>query len=191
MGAGLALECKLRYPEMYIDYVQRCQAGRVKVGYPYIYKGYRSPWIINFPTKQHWKNPSRVEWIESGLSFFLQQYKHEKIKSIAFPKLGCDRGGLSWNNIKIIMESKLNNLEIDTFICLDQEISLTGIESEMLAILNDPSYLEINLSLGYSIINLIQNFLPLERFRDLQKIPGISTKKYCQIFTSIYQIVEW
>ena len=64
MGAGLALEFKLRFPEMEINYIERCKEKGVYIGRSYLYKEYGSPWILNFPTKFNWKYPSKIEWIE-------------------------------------------------------------------------------------------------------------------------------
>jgi O-acetyl-ADP-ribose deacetylase (regulator of RNase III) len=94
MGKGIAKDFKLKYPEMYQQYRQFCQKGSLKIGTLWIYR--TSPkWILTFPTKEHWKNPSRLEFIEIGLQKFVQTYEKQKIQSIAFPKLGCGNGQLN------------------------------------------------------------------------------------------------
>ncbi len=67
MGKGIALEFKNRFPEMFEDYVRRCQRKEVKPGVPYLFKRLSPPNIINFPTKDHWKSVSRIDDIERGL----------------------------------------------------------------------------------------------------------------------------
>lgn len=69
-----------------------------------------------FSTKKHWRNPSRMEYIESGLQKFVDNYERLGIESIAFPKLGCGNGGLEWSAVKPIMEKYLRPLTISIYI---------------------------------------------------------------------------
>src|SRR5213082_1078396 len=69
MGKGVALEFRNRFPAMYCDYVERCARGAVRLGRPYLYRDLTLPWIINFPTKQHWRTVSRVQDIVVGLEY--------------------------------------------------------------------------------------------------------------------------
>jgi len=96
MGKGIALEFKNRFPDMYEDYVQRCQRGEVKPGIPYLYKTLFPPQIINFPTKDHWKSISKVSDIERGLQHLAEHYQEWGITSLAIPPLGCGNGQLEW-----------------------------------------------------------------------------------------------
>jgi O-acetyl-ADP-ribose deacetylase (regulator of RNase III) len=112
MGKGLALQFKQRFPQMYHDYRQRCQRGEVRVGRPYLYTG-SHPWILNFPTKDHWRYPSRLEWIRDGLKWFVAHYREWGVESIAFPQLGTDLGGLSWNEVQPLMHAALDPLDIE------------------------------------------------------------------------------
>lgn len=96
MGKGIALEFKNRFPDMYEDYVQRCQRGEVKPGMPYLYRTLFPPQIINFPTKDHWKSISTVCDIERGLKHLTEHYKEWGVTSIAIPPLGCGNGQLEW-----------------------------------------------------------------------------------------------
>ena len=111
MGAGIALECRLRYPEMYEKYIQLCEAGKIDVGLLWIYKT-TDRWILNFPTKKHWKYPSKTEYLHAGLDKFAKTYAEKNIESIAFPLLGADKGGLSQDVSLSIMRSYLDKLEI-------------------------------------------------------------------------------
>ncbi|TVU53410.1 MAG: Appr-1-p processing protein [Arthrospira sp. PLM2.Bin9] len=188
MGAGLALEFKLRYPDMYEDYINRCQQKQVQVDRPYLYRGYGSPWIMNFATKNNWKYPSKIEWIEQGLAYFVNNYERAKIKSIAFPKLGCDRGGLNWNDVQKVMEKYLTDVDIDVYICLDRESHASGIEGLMVEMLNNQNnqFWISQLKIRSNIADKINSSLPIPRFRQLQKIPGVGKKTYEDIFKLLY-----
>jgi len=114
MGAGIAKEFKLRYPDMFADYKQRCEDGRVLIGEPYCWKpaDESARWVLLFPTKQHWRNPSQIEWLESGLLHLAENYKKWGIRSLAMPALGCSLGGLDWQQVKPLMEKYLGEMEV-------------------------------------------------------------------------------
>lgn len=76
----------------------------------YIYSHSDDLWILNFPTKKHWRNKSEIEWIEAGLKYFSNNYSKVEIKSVAFPKLGTNNGGLDWNNFKGIGKKSYEKL---------------------------------------------------------------------------------
>jgi O-acetyl-ADP-ribose deacetylase (regulator of RNase III)/uncharacterized protein YwgA len=96
MGKGVALQFRKRFPDMYEDYVVRCQRGEVRLGEPYIYQGLLPPWIINFPTKYKWRSISRAEDIEAGLAHLDDHLAEWGVETIALPPLGCGEGGLEW-----------------------------------------------------------------------------------------------
>ena len=112
MGKGVALEFKKRYPSMYAEYTTLCKSGDVKPGIPYYYHDLCGASVINFPTKDHWRSPSKLSYIISGLDWFRNNYKELGIDSIAFPPLGCGNGGLPWTVVGPLMYSKLNDLPI-------------------------------------------------------------------------------
>ncbi len=112
MGKGIAKEFKKRYPLMFNDYVERCNRGLVRPGTPYYYQD-DTVSIINFPTKDHWRSPSKLSYIIQGLEWFVDNYSNLGIKSVAFPPLGCGNGGLSWQIVGPIMYEKLSPLPID------------------------------------------------------------------------------
>ena len=89
MGKGVALEFKKRFPDMFDDYEKRCQRHEVKLGRPYLYKRLVPPWILNFPTKDHWRSVASLEAIVEGLKYLLQHHKEWGITSMAVPPLGC------------------------------------------------------------------------------------------------------
>ncbi len=111
MGAGIALEYRLRYPEMYNRYVKLCNSSRIKIGMLWLYKS-KDRWILCFPTKKHWKYPSRAEYLHAGLQKFISTYESKSIESIAFPLLGADKGGISQEESLRIMRSYLDNISI-------------------------------------------------------------------------------
>lgn len=111
MGAGIALECRLRYPEMYEKYVKLCELKQLDTGLLWLYKAV-DRWILNFPTKKHWRYPSREEYLRSGLEKFLETYIERGITSIAFPLLGADKGGIEKAVSEKIMLEYLGELEI-------------------------------------------------------------------------------
>jgi len=96
MGKGIALEFKKRFPAMFEDYAARCKHNEVHLGEPYLYTEQGTPWILNFPTKQHWRNPSTFEDIEKGLEFLARNCDAWGIESMAVPPLGCGNGWLDW-----------------------------------------------------------------------------------------------
>ncbi|MDL5049151.1 macro domain-containing protein [Oscillatoria amoena NRMC-F 0135] len=113
MGKGIALMFKERFPENYEAYIQACKDGRVNIGEMFVTPVMElgSPrWIINFPTKKHWRHPSRLEWIESGLIALRRVIIEKGIKSLALPPLGCGNGGLDWNAVSALIRTELGNL---------------------------------------------------------------------------------
>ena len=93
MGKGIALGFRKRFPEMFEDYVDRCEAGEIELGQPYVYEIFHTcPWVLNFPTKDHWRSVARLEDISAGLDHLKSHYKTWGITSLAVPPLGCGEG---------------------------------------------------------------------------------------------------
>ena len=113
MGKGIALDFKKKYPSMFDEYQKLCKDGRVKPGQPYLYRDLTGISIINFPTKDNWRSPSKFSYITKGLKWFRQSYRELGITSIAFPPLGCGNGGLSWDDIGPEMYRALKDLPIE------------------------------------------------------------------------------
>src|ERR1700730_6394550 len=111
MGKGVALAFKKRYPDMYLDYVKRCDRGEVRLGEPYVYRA-SDHVIVNFPTKQHWRSVSRLSDIEAGLDYLERHYKEWQIKSLPVPPLGCGNGQLEWRIVGPILLRHLKRLDI-------------------------------------------------------------------------------
>jgi O-acetyl-ADP-ribose deacetylase (regulator of RNase III) len=101
MGKGLALQFKKAFPENFVSYERACKAGEVVTGRMHVVKRLASPrFIINFPTKKHWRHPSKLEYLRDGLRDLVAQVRALGIKSIAVPPLGCGNGGLDWGDVK-------------------------------------------------------------------------------------------
>lgn len=118
MGKGIAQVYKLRYPSMFLEYKEHCNKQIIKPGVLWLYnKQENAPWILNFPTKMHWKFPSKIEWIENGLKKFLDTYQQKRITSIAFPLLGTHNGGLDTQQVRQLMDKYLSkcNIEIEIY----------------------------------------------------------------------------
>lgn len=114
MGKGIALVHKLRYPNMYEEYRKHCKNKLIKTGTLWLYnKQQNAPWILSFPTKFHWKYPSKIEWVEQGLQKFVETYEKKGITSIAFPLLGTHNGGLDTKEVRNLMNKYLEKCHID------------------------------------------------------------------------------
>lgn len=118
MGKGIALQFKKTYPEMFKQYQEFCETGKIDIGVLWIYKTPHK-WVLNFPTKRHWRNPSKADYIEIGLKKFTENFTEFGVHSIAFPALGCGNGELGWEEtVKPLMEKYLNKIPVDVFVHL-------------------------------------------------------------------------
>lgn len=107
MGRGIALMFRDAFPENTRLYQQAAKRKEIRVGHIFAtatgsYTGPR--WIVNFPTKRHWRNPSRLEWVSEGLDDLVSQVQRLGIRSIALPPLGCGNGGLDWEQVRPLIE---------------------------------------------------------------------------------------
>jgi O-acetyl-ADP-ribose deacetylase (regulator of RNase III) len=113
MGKGVALEFKRRWPENFKAYKRICDAGKLSPGKMFVFENgalvgdRHHRYLINFPTKQHWRAHSKIEFIEKGLDDLVKQVEHLDIKSITLPPLGCGNGGLDWSDVRPLIERKL------------------------------------------------------------------------------------
>ena len=113
MGKGIALVFKLRYPDMFDIYQKYCAQHLITIGKLWLYKGESNqPWVLNFPTKTHWKLPSEYDYIEKGLQKFVDTYKEKGITSAAFPLLGANNGGLDATIVLNLMQKYLSRCYI-------------------------------------------------------------------------------
>lgn len=119
MGKGIALMFKQRFADNYRRYVAACKAGEMSVGRMFVtepmeLEGPR--WIVNFPTKQHWRDPSRMEWIVDGLQDLRRFIAANNVRSIAVPALGAGNGGLDWPAVRRQIERALGDLDADVMV---------------------------------------------------------------------------
>ena len=109
MGKGIALQFREKFPEMFRLYQAACAAGEVRVGAMHVFDrgvSASSPrWVVNFPTKRHWREPSRIADIDAGLVDLVAAVYRLGIKSIAIPPLGCGLGGLDWSEVRPRIEA--------------------------------------------------------------------------------------
>lgn len=113
MGRGVALQFKRMYPDNFKAYNKACKAGEVQPGKMFVYatNTLTSPhFIINFPTKRHWRFASKLEGIRDGLYDLVTVLQTRKIKKVVVPPLGCGLGGLNWNEVKSLIQDSLKNL---------------------------------------------------------------------------------
>lgn len=197
MGKGLALEFKLRYPEMFAEYKSMCANNEIKVGNVYLHESNGTK-ILSFPTKNHWRYPSKIEYIEEGLKNFLDNYQSFGIQSVAFPMLGTANGGLKLEVVEELMKKYLVGIkDIEIIYCRDTTVA-QGIEKLMLEILKDrlkdeQSMLSFKKDLGGRIdiskLKIIKYNFP-DRFFKISALRNITQSNYERIFTSVYELAN-
>ena len=181
MGKGIALECKLRYPEMFKAYKKYCDQKKLLPGTLQLWKS-SDPWILNFPTKIHWKDPSKFEYLEKGLDKFINTYNQKGIKSISFPLLGASLGGLPEDKVFQLMKNRLENIidldvevykfdpnvEDDLFVRLKQKVKKFSIEEY-----------KINLKIKNDAAKYLKNAIDnnqISSMLSIQDVPKIGVK---------------
>ena len=122
MGKGIAARFKEQYPDMFLAYRDICAKKLLEPGKLWLWKA-PDRWILNFPTKRHWRHPSKLEWIDAGLRKFVAEYENRGVTEISFPRLGCGNGGLDWDDVRPLMERHLSPLRIAVYIH-DYEVSI-------------------------------------------------------------------
>lgn len=113
MGKGIALQFKQSFPTNYAAYAVACKRGEVEPGKMFVFHTNRvqNPrFIINFATKQHWRDKSRLKDIESGLKALIDVIEEEGIRSVAVPPLGCGNGGLDWGQVREEIERAFSDV---------------------------------------------------------------------------------
>lgn len=181
MGKGIALQFKERFPENYKLYAQACAINEVQIGKMLITPTNRMinpKWIINFPTKRHWRYKSNYNYIEEGLDDLEKQLSVLEIKSIAIPPLGAGHGDLQWRKVRALIISKMSHLNIDILIyepndILDYQVigkkaNLTSSRALILSLIHQYSQLGYEISileiqkLAYFLQCMGQNDLKLK-----------------------------
>ena len=153
MGAGVALAFKQRYPEMFKVYQRACRDGSIRPGALHVWKNLEGDWIINFPTKRDWREPSRYEDILSGLKELRGYLKELGSVSVALPALGCGHGGLDWVRVSSMIKDQLGDLDARIFVYQPTDSHEAGRETRIQPTAAQISALE---SFGFHIENLSQ-----------------------------------
>ena len=190
MGKGIALEFKLRYKKMYENYVSICEKKLLSPGKLLLWQK-SDPWILNFPTKYHWKNPSKIEYIESGLKKFISMYETKEITSIAFPILGVSSGGLVETDVLKLMNfhlKPLNNLIVEIY-HFDPDISdnlFTNFYQRTLnfQLVDFINQLDLSKKQAF-ILKKALNTRSIRNMQDIQKLEGIGEKSIEKIYEFI------
>jgi uncharacterized protein YwgA/O-acetyl-ADP-ribose deacetylase (regulator of RNase III) len=112
MGKGVALGFRKWFPEMYEDYVRRCEHREVRLGRPYFYRRLVPPHVINFPTKDHWRSVSKLDDIITGLGYLEAHIAEWGVTSLAVPPLGCGEGQLEWRVVGPTLYRHLSGLGV-------------------------------------------------------------------------------
>jgi O-acetyl-ADP-ribose deacetylase (regulator of RNase III) len=175
MGAGIALEFRLRYQEMYTYYVEICNQNLMDIGKLWLYKCDKH-WVLNFPTKKHWKKPSKLEYLELGLQKFVDTYIEKEITSIAFPLLGTQNGGIPQEQSLEIMNRYLGECELPIEIYIYDPHAPDDIFNELKTVflsLSDREILEVT-GLGKTYIKKVKQAMQEESICNLSKF--LSTK---------------
>ncbi len=172
MGKGIAKDYKLIYPDMFKQYQKICEENKLDIGKLWIYKT-PNKWILSFPTKKHWRNRSKPEYIEAGLKKFVCSYAEKGITSISFPMLGCGNGELDWDaEVRPLMEKYLNPLPIDVFIHLYRkdpfEVEHRNINEIKQWLRNEPGSLAF-VEIFDDLINLFEEKVEVETLDTGQK----------------------
>jgi O-acetyl-ADP-ribose deacetylase (regulator of RNase III) len=113
MGRGIAMQFKKAFPKNFEAYRRAFEEQRLEIGKMLIFSTgtlINPKYIINFPTKKHWRNKSKIEYIEAGLPNLIYEVKKLGIRSVAVPPLGCGLGGLRWADVSKLLEKKINDL---------------------------------------------------------------------------------
>lgn len=121
MGAGVALQFRRRYPAMFLDYRGACRRGEVRPGALHVYQAPDCV-IVNFPTKRHWRDDSRIEDVESGLVALVDYLRSRGGARVTLPALGCGHGGLDWSRVRALIHQYLAGLDAEIW-CYSPEDS--------------------------------------------------------------------
>ncbi|MGP4064626.1 type II toxin-antitoxin system antitoxin DNA ADP-ribosyl glycohydrolase DarG [Oceanobacillus sp. M65] len=188
MGKGIALEFKKRYPENFQIYKEKCLSKELTIGKSFIYEipnKEKTKYIVNFPTKKHWRHPSKIEYIEEGLDDLKSIIIEHNIESIAMPALGCGNGNLDWVTVKPLIEKKLEPLNDKKIVIYEPTISkeqkesnkkkkpkLTVDRKKLLLLMNDYNMASKDQMLSYIQTHILFYFLNFENLKFEMKDNG-------------------
>ncbi len=161
MGKGVALEFKKRWPSNFKAYKDQCSTKQLRPGSLFVFdtqglivaEGPR--FLINFPTKDHWRSKSKISYIEDGLDALVDTIKKYEIKSIAIPPLGCGNGGLDWDDVRPLIVSKLSMIEGVEIVVFTPKVAS-----------DHPEYSNSDMHMTYPRAVLLKSLNDLERYFD-------------------------
>jgi O-acetyl-ADP-ribose deacetylase (regulator of RNase III)/uncharacterized protein YwgA len=188
MGKGVAEQFKKRFPTMFEDYKRRCDQKLLRIGEPYLYQDAAGARIINFPTKDHWRSPSRLADIQLGLEYFAAHAASWGIASVAMPPLGCGNGGLEWSEVGPLIYQKLNGLPVNIEVYAPYGTPMQQLTQDFLAA---PSQMSLD-GKGRKLEKLNANWVALtEVLRGLENQPYANPvgrtifQKICYVLTEM------
>ncbi len=189
MGAGIALECRLRFPNMFQKYVSLCEQGDFDVGKLWLYKddNTSNKWVLNFPTKKHWRYPSKMEYLQLGLEKFVETFEEKQIESIAFPTLGSLNGGLDPSESLGLMKHYLKDLPIPIEIYEYDECSSDDLFDDVKScVLNqDIETISKECGVGRKVAEKLKEAFErndLHQLNQLGRVKGIGVKTLVKVF---------
>jgi len=191
MGAGIAYEFRLRHKAMFERYVELCEAGEISIGKLWIYKD-KERKILNFPTKDDWRYPSKEIYLHKGLQKFVDTYKQRGIESIAFPLLGAQKGGLSSEKSLEIMYHYLDKCDIDVEIWHFDPMAKDDLFEKFVAILQefDLEYLKKETAVRLATLEKISQAVKLEHINSMSallQVKGVGEKSIEKLFEYVMQ----
>ncbi len=167
MGKGVALMFKEAFPKNFEAYEQACAAKQVKIGRMFVTRRdelFGPKWIINFPTKDHWRYPSKIEWIAEGLTDLKKVIGENNIKSIALPPLGAGNGGLRWSDVRQHIEEALSSVDGVRVVVYEPTAQYQNVEKRSgIEKLTAPRALIAELVRRYSILGIECTLLEIQK----------------------------
>jgi len=191
MGAGIAYEFRLRHKAMFERYVELCDAGQIAIGKLWIYKDDEKK-ILNFPTKDDWRYPTKEAYLHEGLQKFVDTYEQRGIESIAFPLLGAQKGGLSVERSLEIMHHYLSKCSIDVEIWHFDPMAKDDLFEKFVAILQEfeLEYLKKETAVRLGTLEKIAHAVELEHINSMSallQIKGVGEKSIEKLFEYVMQ----
>lgn len=186
MGKGIALEFKLRFPEMFKKYKHDCSFDLVQIGRINIFKE-RGRTIFNFPTKDSYKHPSKIEYLEKGLIHLKQLIISQNLGCICIPMIGTQNGGLDKQVVFELIKKYLDDLDSDVRI---YDFDPNAYEDQLLMFKRklesqDPLIYDLKANQSESIFKAL-NVSSTRKLSDLLRIKGVGETVITKIYTGLY-----
>ncbi len=187
MGAGLALECRLRYPDMYNRYKKICEKGLIQPGLLWLYKA-KDRQILNFVTKDRWRGKSEPRYLHLGLMKFIDTYESKGIDSVAFPLLGADNGGLDESKSLQIIEQYLSDINIPVEVYIYDPLAVDDLYVKLREVLSRDDHALVARLSGVNSSTLGDLKKEMERgnycqVNQLLAIPGVGVKTLEKLYS--------